>query len=286
MLRRARGLSDEDLAAIADLEQRVVGHDGGRLKLEWKALRGRSGEHCEDVLAIDGDRLVGFAGLYGYGPSQVEITGMVDPEHRRRGLGSDLLDAALELCAAAGRGLSPLLIVPRASPGGRALALGHGATLDHSEHALALRRAPTAGPSDPAITVRTAQTPDVAALFGILSAGFGFVPPDLADHLVEADTRSLVFERGGEIVGTLRVNRTADTAGIYGFAIAPAWRGRGIGRDVLRRVCVALRADGVHEVGLEVEVENDRALGLYTSLGFTPVITEDYWRIPPIASAG
>jgi len=33
-------------------------------------------------------------------------------------------------------------------------------------------------------------------------------------------------------------------------------------------------------IRLEVAVENDRALGLYTSLGFARVATEDYWRLP------
>jgi ribosomal protein S18 acetylase RimI-like enzyme len=33
-------------------------------------------------------------------------------------------------------------------------------------------------------------------------------------------------------------------------------------------------------LGLEVDVDNDRALGQYTSVGFTPVITEDYFALP------
>jgi ribosomal protein S18 acetylase RimI-like enzyme len=36
----------------------------------------------------------------------------------------------------------------------------------------------------------------------------------------------------------------------------------------------------VTRLHLEVEVNNDRALGLYTSLGFTPTSTEDYFDIP------
>jgi ribosomal protein S18 acetylase RimI-like enzyme len=29
-----------------------------------------------------------------------------------------------------------------------------------------------------------------------------------------------------------------------------------------------------------VDVENDRALGLYTSVGFEPITTEDYYALP------
>jgi ribosomal protein S18 acetylase RimI-like enzyme len=277
-LRAAHGLSADELAAIAALEERVVAHDGGRLKLEFEQLRRRRGERARDVLAFDGERLVGFAGLYGPGPSQVEIAGMVDPDHRRRGLGSALLDAALELCA----GLPtapPLLIVPRHSAGGRALAAARDATLHHSEHALVLRTDPVDGPSDPAVTLRPARREDVADMLAILSAGFGFAPSDLGERLSEPCVRSLVVERDGQVVGTLRVSHDGDMDRIYGFAIAPHRQGQGIGRDALRRTCRALRDDGAREIGLEVEVDNDRALGLYTSLGFEPVITEDYWAI-------
>ncbi len=61
---------------------------------------------------------------------------------------------------------------------------------------------------------------------------------------------------------------------------APSLRGRGLGRDVLRRTCSRLRAAGATAVGLEVAVDNESALGLYTSLGFRPVSTEDYWALP------
>jgi ribosomal protein S18 acetylase RimI-like enzyme len=273
-----RGLSPAQLTAIAALEQRVVAHDGGRLKLEWRRLRERSGERAEDLLAWDGETLVGFIGLYGPTPTQIELAGMVDPAHRRHGIGRRLLDGALALSAAAGA-REALLIVPRGSAAGCALAARHSAALNHSEHALILRDPPAAGPSDPRLSMRDAERRDVPAVTALLSAGFGFAPPDVAERLAEPGVRSLVFERDARIVATLRVTRNVDHAAVYGFAVDPHLRGRGIGRDALRRTCHDLLAQGARTVGLEVEVENDRALRLYTSLGFEPVITEDYWAI-------
>jgi ribosomal protein S18 acetylase RimI-like enzyme len=57
-------------------------------------------------------------------------------------------------------------------------------------------------------------------------------------------------------------------------------QGRGIGRAALRQACEQLRADGARRIGLDVDVANDRALGLYTSIGSTPVTTEDYFALP------
>ena len=277
-LEPARGLSPDRLQAIAALERRVLAHDGGRLKLEWGRLRARTGERAEDVLAWRGDELVGFAGLYGPGPPQIELAGMVDPAHRRCGIGGRLLDAALTLASASGA-REPLLIVPRHSLGGRALADRHGARLDHSEHALMLRGEPADGPSDPLLSMRVAERHDVPAIMALMSAGFGFAPPDTAQRIAEEGVRVYVFERDGQVVATLRASLTDQTGGVYGFAVDPRLRGRGIGRDALRRTCRDLRERGARTIGLEVEVENERALHLYTSLGFEPVITEDYWAI-------
>ena len=124
------------------------------------------------------------------------------------------------------------------------------------------------------------------AVADIMKAAFGWSPPDVADRLHEGTDRTLIIERDGLVVGTVRISLETDPAGetkqggVYGFAVEPAWQGQGIGRDVLSRVCRQLRAEGASRVGLEVAVDNPAAVGLYTSLGFRPVSTEDYYALP------
>jgi ribosomal protein S18 acetylase RimI-like enzyme len=88
-----------------------------------------------------------------------------------------------------------------------------------------------------------------------------------------------VIELDNSVVGTVRLSGEGDAGTLSGFVVDPAWQGRGIGRDVLRRVCHQLRAEGVQRIGLEVAVDNEPALGLYTSIGFTEVTTEDYYAL-------
>ena len=281
MLERSRGLSAAALTAIADLERRVVAADGGRLKLEWGNLRNRPDDQVNDFLWWDDEqRVVGFCGIYLFGGSNPEITGMVDPEHRRRGIATALLDAATENCRKRGIGRG-LLVVPRVSVGGRKLAVKRGGILDHCEHAMLLDGDPTDGPSDPDLSLRTANVDDAAPVGRILAAAFEWTPPDLPGLLSSnsGSERTLLIEQRGAPVGTVRITHDGDTGGIYGFAVDPARQGRGIGRDVLRRSCRLLRQEGMRRVGLEVAVENERALGLYTSIGFRPVTTEDYYSL-------
>jgi ribosomal protein S18 acetylase RimI-like enzyme len=276
VLEQAAGLTSRALKAVAELERQVVEADGGRLKLEWDNLRGRSGDRVEDLLWWEGERLLGFLGIYTFGQSP-ELAGMVAPDARGRGIGSALLDCAVALCRERGD-RPPLLVVPRNSTEGRRLALRRGGTLDHSEHHLVLFGQPSRGPHEPEISLRPATAPDMPLVVSLLERGFGWSgPDDLGDRL----RRTALVELRGTVVGTLFLERDNDEeASIFGFVIEPSSQGRGIGRAALRQACEQLRAEGARRVSLDVDVANDRALGLYTSIGFTPVTTEDYFALP------
>jgi ribosomal protein S18 acetylase RimI-like enzyme len=252
--------------------------DGGRLKLEWSVLRARVGRDIEDLLWWEADQLVGFLGLYAFGPPTIELVGMVDPVWRRRGIATSLLDAALPLCLER-RYEKALFVVPRTSKAGKGFALRRGAVLEHSEHALVLSGAPLDGPAHEQISVRAAEPADVPAISALLTAAFGGTLSDVSERLTSDIEQTLLVEVEGCAIATVRLAHEGDTGSVYGFAVDPAWQNRGIGRDVLRRVCSRLRDEGAQRVQLEVAVDNDRALGLYTSIGFTQVSTEDYYEV-------
>ena len=280
MLARMSRLDDAALRAIADLERRVLAVDGGRLKLEYGVLRHRDGEHTNDLLWWDGDRCVGFCGLYVFGP-EPELAGMVDPDFRRRGIGSELLRTAAGLLTERDRDRT-LLVTPRTSPAGAAFAAAYDGVMDHSEHYLVLEGTPQPGERHQDVVVRDATMDDAPALRRLLAAAFEEDeddPGEFADLLNAPETRQLAFERDGALVGCLRLAGDVERTGIFGFVVDPVLQGQGIGRAVLQRVCAQLREDGVRTITLEVEVDNDGALGLYTSVGFVQQATEDYYAV-------
>lgn len=277
----AQGLNAAALSAIAELEQRVVAADGGRLKLEWGTLRSRKPDEINDLLWWDGDRLIGFLGLYGFGgPPNVELAGMVDPEARRQGIGTALVQEALVLTRTR-EFTHQLLVSPATTPAAAAFASARGGVLDHSEHAMVMRGEPAEGTTDPRVTFRPMAPGDAEFLRFALKAGFGFDVPDAALRIASDDARTVIVERDGEPVGTVRLTLDGDVGGIYGFVIVPERQGQGIGADVLRRMCRRLREEGAREVRLEVHVDNPHALRLYTSQGFVQDAAEDYYRLPP-----
>jgi ribosomal protein S18 acetylase RimI-like enzyme len=278
VLELSQGLPVTAFEAVRALEHRVIAVDGGRLKLEWGTLSHRPIDEVNDLLWWDGPRLLGFLGLYCFDGRNVELVGMVDPEARRSGIATKLLDAALVLCRERAYA-SVLLVTPRNSDGGRSLALARDGVLDHSEYAMLLTDAPVGQPSDLKINIRMASVNDAPVVTQLLASAFGYAPDDLADRLANDPPETHVVEIDGVAVGTLRVTRNGDVGGIYGFAVDPSRQGRGIGREVLRRMCSQLFDDGVKQVGLEVATQNEGALGLYTSIGFRQVTTEDYFAL-------
>lgn len=290
MLELVHGLNAPALEAIADLERRVIAEDGGRLKLEWGTLRSRSGREVEDLLWWDDGQLLGFLGLYAFGAPTVELTGMVHPDARRRGIATRLLNVALPICQERGY-TKVLLVTPRMPTAARDLALRRGAVLDHSEYALQLTGEPANAPTNPRIILRAMISDDAPAVKAMLKSGFGWERPEPTDaagleRARREQEETLIVDLGGAAVGSLRVSRDDDTASVYGFVVDPDHQCQGIGRDVLRRVCWQARAEGAARVHLEVAVDNDRALDLYTSLGFAPVAVEDYYTLPAEHAAG
>jgi len=65
------------------------------------------------------------------------------------------------------------------------------------------------------------------------------------------------------------IARRGDSARIAAFAIRPAWRGQGLGKQLMLSLIADLKAEGVQQLSLEVISENLHGLALYRSLGFS-----------------
>jgi ribosomal-protein-alanine N-acetyltransferase len=73
----------------------------------------------------------------------------------------------------------------------------------------------------------------------------------------------------------------ADEAEILTIAVERAWRGRGVGRDLLREHLSRAALSGARAMFLEVDRANAAAIALYARLGFLEVgQREGYYRRP------
>ena len=83
------------------------------------------------------------------------------------------------------------------------------------------------------------------------------------------------------VAGFVAFWRVLDEMHINNLAIDPRWRGRGLGRALLRGAMAASARRGIRRATLEVRRSNTAALRLYESEGFAIVgVRPDYYSHP------
>ena len=188
-----------------------------------------------------------------------------------RGRDSALLAEVRGAATSLGRD-SILVICEDAGPQALAWMRRLGATLESAERRMVVRLSTPAGrpvTSDPALEIRPATDADHDAVVAVLGEEF-------SDHPHE---RRLVGVDGGDVVGTLRLTDASHRTMIYGFVIDERRRGQRLGTRMLAAVMAQLRAEGVGDVGLEVDPSNTPAIRLYERFGFETVTTYRYMRL-------
>jgi mycothiol synthase len=247
------------------------------------------------VVAHDGGEVVGYCI-----PRNDDLT--VHPRYRRRGHGRRLVGAARALVAE--RGLEHLsLHVPLHLPGSRDFATALGFEYRSS---LWLFRLPGDRPAaaarlGPAYRRRAWRIDEeVESFVRFVHAAWEGHPapiqltPELARHVASLpgfDPEQIIVLEAtadpGTPIGFAKCEGYDDPDGrlagyISQLAVLPAWRGRGLGRELLRAAVAYLRRNGTGDVELAVEASNDAALHLYRSEGFEPAVEWPHWTIPAI----
>jgi mycothiol synthase len=247
----------------------------------------------EAVVALAGDEVVGYAH-----PSAVRLE--VDPAHRRRGHGRRLLEAARRLVAASGDDQLELW-VPREGPG-LAFAMAMGMRYRSSFHLLRLSAGTASAPPTPVAgfgvrPLRPGQ--DEPAYVAMLAGAFADHPSPMhfdLDEIRSVHARpsfnasdvllAFVAAQPEVLAGMCRatLKSVPDAEGqprgdVRLVGVLPAYRRRGLGRELLRWGIAHVRDGGARDVDLAVEALNAGALRLYLDEGFVAVEEWPRWVI-------
>jgi [ribosomal protein S18]-alanine N-acetyltransferase len=94
-----------------------------------------------------------------------------------------------------------------------------------------------------------------------------------------------VVQASSSIVGYVGYRVVLDEMHVILIAVAPAWRQRGIARQMICQAMDQARAAGCTRATLEVRVSNTPAQQLYYSLRFAPVGTRPKYYMRPTEDA-
>lgn len=274
------------LKAIEDLQQYCEQMDGISLKLNWESLRQDTADGGAEVLVhYEDGELAGFMGLYAFG-SEMEICGMVHPDHRRRGIFSKLWNEAHEIIQR--KEIKSLLLnTPAASASGTAFLATLPLAFNHAEYQMKWdgKTRPGDGLQSPSkggsVHLRPARADEAHLLTKLDADGFGMTLEEAAEMNAQGQRdnheKMIIIESDEEAVGKMRLHTEHGETWIYGFVVAPSQRGRGIGRSALLQTIDQERQHG-NGIHLEVALDNPNALKLYESCGFTVLNKQDYYR--------
>jgi mycothiol synthase len=269
------------ITAVIDAALRLDRPPGITLQDLQHGVDRMAGDPTETLVATEDGAIVGFCM-----PRMDEL--MIHPDHRRRGHGRRIVAGWLVRLRAAG---TPELVLhgpdtPAAAGFIAALGFVRRSSLYHFELA---RDIAVPGPAFPAdVTIRTYRDEDLPAYLALARSSFADHPTPLsfteaivarAHSLPDFDPTGilLVFPVGQPATpiawakaGHEVSDETGERRGFVSFiGVLPAWRGRGLGRELLRWAIAHGRAAGAGTIDLNVEAANERALALYRTTGFT-----------------
>ncbi|GLV57193.1 hypothetical protein KDH_40300 [Dictyobacter sp. S3.2.2.5] len=233
----AQGLSQDELTAIRNLADECNTYEQLDLKLNWNSLQARPKDESNDFLYHEQGRLVGYLPIFCFNSQEAEVSGMVAPTWRRRGIFTTLLEAARKECQR--RQLPSLLfIVEHQSASGQAFVAALQPQYDHSEYKMAFQapQPPDLLASSP-LQFRRAGLADRATLASITAAAFA-MPEDEVDwystRLLTDEQRAFYLASVDDVVvGKIDVFRSEREAYIAGVGVPPQYQKRGYGRQML-----------------------------------------------------
>lgn len=102
---------------------------------------------------------------------------------------------------------------------------------------------------------------------------------------IQPEAGLFVLEEGDNAVSTAICVHDGDLAGLFEVATEESRRGQGYGRRTLLSALKWAHGRGARAAWLQVEADNERAVGLYRSMGFEEVYRYHYRQPPEAAQA-
>lgn len=274
-----RDYTPDDAAALFVLHASIVPADAGQMVGWTQLLEDKIAAGGQVLVMVDGRRPVAYAALEPLPglPGLWDLTGGTGVPWRKRGYGSQLLEAAKERASLAGAtNLSSMVLSLVDEPAG--FLVKRNFYLEHEECLLELdsTEAALAPPLLPAATVvnykQREAIPRFLAVYEASFAGLPWYQPysaeEVAGSLRHADDL-LFLAVDGQPVGVAWAELLPGYRGrIEPMGIVTGYQGQGLGRYLLASTVEHLRGRGAQTIEVGTWRNNTAALNLYKRAGF------------------
>lgn len=233
-----------------------------------------------NVLYYQQQELIGFLSVFFFYDKACEISVMVAPNQRQKGIATKLLAQVLPVI----KTLSyKHLIFPAPHSTRPNWLSSHAMQYLHSEFEMKCLGSEKIQPMRNELTIKAAMEKDIDVLCAIDKACF-----DNDEALMRTRFLSLLNDKSHQIylayigtntIGKAHLRQLSHELHLSDVAIWPTHQGQGFGQSLMAN-CIneAIKA-GFYEIHLNVEAQNEHAIRLYTKLGFQPFNVCDYWQM-------
>lgn len=232
-------------------------------------------------MAYDGEALIGVLAVFAPIKDEAEISALIQPKCRRKGLFTRLLSEALvELKRF---GIKELYFVhDTGSAAGKGMIERWGIDPDHSEYLLVYDEDFNIGQCKTNLHIKQTGQEDLAEMTKLSLGVFGGNEEEwIRLHQKSLDSSNILCYIPycqGKQIGIGSVNITEQGLFIFGFGILPTHRRKGYGRAFLSSMVDELQSKFDDGILLEVDSENNSAFMLYTTSGFKKQVQFDYYK--------
>lgn len=279
-------ISEEDYNNIEILKNICLKEEKMFLKLELdyklnvsQMNRKSDIKNINEFLCYSGETLIGYIGICNFGGDAGELTGMIHPLYRRKGIFKRLYTLAKEECIR--RKFKRILLVSdKNSVTGLQFISSTDAIYSFSEYEMKLDNIIVSN-ENKHIILRKASNSDAEEISKQNSIYFGgthelvIMPEDEEKN----NKVTYMIELNSKIIGKIKIDFDDKSGFISGFGILPEYRRKGFGGEAIKSALEILKYYNIHSVGLEVAAENKNALNLYKACGFKEMSVMDYYVV-------
>lgn len=268
-------IDKNDYDVLKNLEKICAEYDSLSFKLELdyrlenaEKLDKREVELNEFMYYVENE-LAGYINISNFGGDDLEITGIVHPAYRNKGIFTQLFSLVQDECNKR-KSDEILLLCDNKSHSGISFIEKFSQKYHHSEYDMVLNRELFPQQCTHSLNIRMAAESDAKIIAEMNCDFFGIAIEEgdtaLAENIING--RTFIAEADNGNVGSVRLELNDGTGGIYGLGVLSEYRGRGYGRELLMWSVEKLVEMGAGKVILQVDTDNVNALNLYKSCGF------------------
>lgn len=124
------------------------------------------------------------------------------------------------------------------------------------------------------MNVRPMTMADYDAVLAVMRGASGVAvraadaPEAIARYLARNPGLSLVAESDGVVIACVFAGHDGRRGSLHHVVVAPAWRGRGVGRALVARALDGLAAEGILKTHIDVFADNDPAIAFWEATGW------------------